>query len=448
MEMKKVVLFLYVAAVWASGTADAAPRSERQARTIAENFLKDKEWLTYLTLKGSYGSQGNVASQAYSDLVATIGTVDAVKKENYLVISAPKNPNLKWEMNYTGNVALEFGLFDRRIYGSLEWYYKKAVDLLGNKQVSLVSGFSSIQVNWASMKNTGWEFAINTINVDTDAFRWTTNLNFGYNYNEVLDVYSTPTYSSMTKADRTNYSSAAVVGKPLNGLWSYRYAGLNEEGRAQFYDAEDNKVLLGMNDIDGLVYSGTTQPLLQGGFTNTFYYKKFTLSALFIGSFGNVIRLRNLTDGYVFGFPAADENMSKDFAYRWRQPGDEAHTDIPRLEIDEYDADLFYPYPSNAQMYNNSDLRTVKGNFLRLSNLSLSYDLYNDNMRAKGIQNIRFMIQGNNLHVWKNKRLKGQDPEATGSQMTYTDTREANVSFGNTFLPLPRSYSFSVSVSF
>ena len=203
-----------------------------------------------------------------------------------------------------------------------------------------------------------------------------------------------------------------------------------------------------MSDIDGLVYSGTTQPLLQGGFTNTFYYKKFTLSALFIGSFGNVIRLRNLTSDYVFGFPTADENMSKDFAYRWRKPGDEAHTDIPRLEVDEFDADLFYPYPSNAQMYNNSDLRTVKGNFLRLSNLSLSYDLYNDKMRAKGIQNIRFMVQGNNLHVWKNKKLKGQDPEATGSQMTYTDTREANVSFGNTFLPLPRSYSFSVSVSF
>ena len=203
-----------------------------------------------------------------------------------------------------------------------------------------------------------------------------------------------------------------------------------------------------MSDIDGLVYSGTTQPLLQGGFTNTFYYKKFTLSALFIGSFGNVIRLRKLSDNYAFGFPTPDQNMSKDFAYRWRQPGDEAHTDVPRLEIDEWDMDLTYPYPANVQMYNNSDLRTVKGNFLRLSNLSLSYDLYNDNMRAKGIQNIRFMIQGNNLHVWKNKRLKGQDPEATGSQMSYADTREANVSFGNTFLPLPRSYSFSVSVSF
>lgn len=413
-----------------------------------ENFLIDRQWLSYLTLKGSYGSQGNVASQAYSDLVATIGKVDAIKKENFLVISAPKNPNLKWEMNYTANVGLEFGFFKRRLYGSLEWYYKKGVDLLGSKQVSQVSGFPSVQVNWASMKNTGWEFAINTVNIDTEAFRWTTNLNFGYNKNEVLEVYSTPGYSSLTNANRSNYAASAVVGKPINGLWSYRYAGLNEEGRAQFYDAEDNKVLTAMSDVDGLVYSGTTQPLVQGGFTNTFYYKKFTLSALFIGSFGNVIRLRNLTSDYAFGFPDATQNMSKEFAHRWRNPGDEAHTDIPRLEVDKWDMALTYPYPANAQMYNNSDLRTVKGNFLRLQNVSLSYDLYTDKMRAKGIQNIRFMLQGNNLHVWKNRRLKGQDPEATGSQMKYTDTRTANVTFGNTYLPLSRSYSFSVSVSF
>ena len=401
-----------------------------------------------MTFKGSYGSQGNVASQAYSDLVATIGKVDAIKKENYLVISAPKNPNLKWEMNYTANLGLEFGFFNRRLSGSLEWYYKKGVDLLGSKQVSQVSGFSSVQVNWASMKNTGWEFAVNSINIDTDDFRWTTNLNFGYNYNEVLDVYSNPSYSSLTNAQRSNYAASAVVGKPINGLWSYRYAGLNKEGRAQFYDAEDNKVLTGMSDIDALTYSGTTQPLVQGGFTNTFNYKKFTLSALFIGSFGNIIRLRNLSSGYAFAFPESTQNMSKDFAYRWRKEGDELYTDIPRLEVDEWESSLTYPYPANVQMYNNSDLRTVKGNFLRLQNLSLSYDLYTDKMRAKGVQNIRFMIQGNNLHVWKNKKLKGQDPEATGSQMKYTDTRYANVTFGNTYLPLSRSYSLSVSVSF
>ena len=147
------------------------------------------------------------------------------------------------------------------------------------------------------MKNSGVEFSINTINIDTDQFRWTTNLNFGYNKNEVTDVYSKPTVGTLTNANRSSYESAAVIGKPINGLWSYRYAGLNEDGRATFYNDKDEKVLYGMNKVEGLKYSGTTQPLLQGGFTNSFYYKNFTLSALFIGSFGNVIRLRNLSEG-------------------------------------------------------------------------------------------------------------------------------------------------------
>lgn len=413
-----------------------------------ENFLKDKAWLSYLTIRGSYGSQGNVAAQAYSDLVTRIVASDGINKEGYLTISAPKNPNLKWEKNYTSNIALEFGFFKRRLYGTLEYYYKKGVDLLGSKEVSQVTGFNSIQVNWAAMKNSGVEFSISSINIDSDQFRWTTNLNFGYNKNEITDVYSVPTVNTLTDAQRSNYSSAAVVGKPINGLWSYRYAGLNEDGRATFYNEKGEKVLYGMKNVDGLKYSGTTMPPLQGGFTNNFFFKNFTLSALFVGSFGNVIRLRNLSQGYAFGFPDPTKNMSKEFASRWKNPGDEARTDVPVLETNAWEPAVTGGSPYNAKMYDNSDLRTVKGDFVRLQNLSLSYDLFSDKMRAKGIQNVRFMIQGNNLHAWHSSKLKGQDPEATGAQMKYSDTRTANVTYGNTYLPVPRSYSFSVSLQF
>lgn len=412
-----------------------------------ENFLRDKEWLSYLTLRASYGSQGNVASQAYSDLITNIGTLDGINKDNYLIISAPKNPNLKWEKNYTTNAALEFGLWKRRLYGTIEYYNKKAVDLLGNRQVSQVSGFTSVQVNWASMRNTGWEFSLSSINIDSDAFRWSTNFNIGYNKNKVLDVYTNPGVSDLTNAQRSNYATSAVVGKPINGLWSYRFAGLNEEGRATFYNEKDEKVLCGMDNVDGLVYSGTTMPPVQGGLTNTFNYKKFTLSVLFVGSFGNVIRLRNLTQGSICAYPDPLQNLSKEWIYRWREEGDHLTTNIPRLES-KYDNELTKKSPANGKMYDNSDLRTVNGNFVRLQNLSLSYDLYTPKMRALGIQNIRFMVQGNNLHVWNNRKLKGQDPEATGSVMKYSSTNTANVSFGNTYLPLSRSYSFSLSVQF
>lgn len=413
-----------------------------------ESFLRDKDWLSYLTLRGSYGSQGNVASQAYSDLVANIGKLDLINKEGYLVITAPKNPTLKWEMNYTTNAALEFGFWKRRLTGSLEYYNKKAVDLLGSKEVSQVTGFNTVQVNWASMRNSGVEFSLSSINVDSKSFRWSTNINFGYNKNEVLEVYSVPGVADLTNAQRSNYSAAAVVGKPINGLWSYRYAGLNKDGRAAFYTQKDGqKVLYGMKSVDGLTYSGTTMPIAQGGFTNTFTYKKFTLSGLFIGSFGNVIRLRNISLGNV-GYPEATQNMSKEWVDRWRQPGDELKTDIPTLEKDPFDLAISGATPYNGTMYDNSDLRTVKGDFVRLQNLSLSYDLFSPKLRANGIQNIRFMLQGNNLYTWKNSRLKGQDPESTGSLMKYDRTNNANVSFGNTYLPVPRAYSLTLSVQF
>lgn len=427
-----------------------------------EDFMKALTWIDYLTLRASYGTQGNVASQAYSSLVATIGRVDPEKNENYLTISAPKNPNLKWEKNYTANAAVEFGILKRRLSGVVEYYYKKGVDMLGNKQVSRVSGFTGIQVNWASILNRGWEISFNSVNVDVAGFRWTSRLAAGYNYNEVLDVYSVPTYSLLTNAQRSDNAASAVVGKPINGLWSYEFAGLNAQGRPMFYngkmktvaDADGSSreeratVLAGMNNIDALVYSGSTMPAWQGGLTNSFHYKGATLSFLLVGNFGNVIRLRNLTTDYTLAFPAPGQNMSKELVQRWRTAGDEATTNIPTLEVDPWEWDLTAANPMNATMYNNSDLRTVSGDFVRLQNLSLAYDWNSKALRERGVQNIRFMAQGYNLRAWHSSKLKGQDPEATGAIMKYSATNSANVSFGNTYLPLPRTYSFSLNIQF
>lgn len=412
-----------------------------------ERFLRDVNWVSYLTLKGSYGSQGNVASQAYSDLVASIGLVDPVNPTNFVRIIAPKNPNLKWEQTYTANAALEAGFFKRRLMFNVEWYHKKAIDLLGSRQASQVSGFDQIQVNWASMLNRGWEFSFNSINIDNPTFRWSTNINFGFNRNRVLDVYTKPTVESMTNPRRSNYAATAIVGMPIDGLWSYRFAGLNEQGRASFYTAkEGEKVLYGMNNIEGLTYSGVTNPTSQVGFTNTVSYKGLTLSAMFLGSFGNVMRLRNMSTGSYLRFPDPTQNLSKEWVHRWKQPGDEAHTNIPVLE-EGPDSQLSALAPHNGAMFDNADLRTVKADFIRFQNLSISYDYFTPKLRSFGIQNIRLSLQGNNLHVWKDKALKGQDPEAQGSsRLAYSNAQSANINFGNTFLPVPQSYSLSFMI--
>src|SRR5690606_14515546 len=252
---------------------------------------------------------------------------------------------------------------------------------------------------------------------------------------------------SLTNPRRTNYAVTAIIGQPIDGLWSYQYAGLNEKGRATFSTGKDGEtVLYGMNNIDGLKYSGVINPTSQVGFTNTVSYKRLSVSAMFLGSFGNVMRLRNMSNGRYLGFPDPTQNLSKEWVNRWRNPGDEAHTDIPVLET-RADNALDALAPTNGAMFDNSDLRTVKADFVRFQNLSISYDYFTPRLRALGVQNIRLALQGNNLYVWKNKQLNGQDPEAQGSSiLPYSNTRSAAVNFGNTFLPVPRSYSVSLMI--
>ncbi|MCD8185846.1 MAG: hypothetical protein LUD68_05135 [Rikenellaceae bacterium] len=139
----------------------------------------------------------------------------------------------------------------------------------------------------------------------------------------MVSVATSPTWSTVTNNHRTEYASGAVAGYSLESLWFFRYAGLNEQGRAQFWSAipenvavdennqEDYLVLRGMTDLEGLEYSGSMVPTMQGGFTNTFTYKNLSLQTLLVGSFGNKIRLRNLSSqSSAFGYPDPTQNLS------------------------------------------------------------------------------------------------------------------------------------------
>ncbi|MDQ2178472.1 SusC/RagA family TonB-linked outer membrane protein [Marinifilum sp. D714] len=420
-----------------------------------EYFLEDVDWLSYLTLRGSYGVQGNVSSSAYSKIITSISPYNRLKEQTQLRINAPKNQNLKWEQNYSSNLALEFGLFDRRIRGTFEYYYKRGEDLLGNKQVSQIIGFSNMTVNWASMENRGLEGSLYVKLIDKKDFDWSINVNAGWNKNKVLDVYSNPDYANITNASRGSYGNSAVIGKPISGLYSFRFAGLNEEGNPTFYtgkfDDEGNELtaLKSIVDTDALKYEGPMAPTIQGGFNTTVSYKNLSLSCLLIGSFGNVVRMRELQGSSLngFTFPNPERNLPREWVNRWRKPGDENFTNIPKFQHLRTNEHL-NGHPSNTYMYNNSDLRTVKGDFVRLQSLSLSYNLFTDRLREMGIQNIQFSLIGNNLHVWKNSKLKGQDPEANMGLSNYGRPERGKITFGNTYLPVPRTYSFSVNVSF
>ncbi len=190
---------------------------------------------------------------------------------------------------------------------------------------------------------------------------------------------------------------------------------------------------------DYLVYSGQADPKISGGFTTSLRYKNLTLNANFAYSLGSVKRLNFLYSG-ALTMPAPQDNLHKDLLKRWKKPGDELTTNIPGFVFDgstEYN--LYVPIPSTVslnsyEMYNYSDIRVVKGDFLRCRNLSLSYTIPQKYLKKFGVSMMSCMFNVTNPLTICSSKFRGQDPEQGGT--------------GGTALPITQTYSFSLNVSF
>ena len=394
-----------------------------------ENFLQGTEWLDYLRLRGSYGLRGNISGLGSPDMRAYYSTtyrLEPEANETYVDISSPDNPKLQWEKENMYNIALEFGLLER-INLTLEYYNRKNYDLIGNVPVSLVGGFPSRTINWASMRNQGYEITLNTQNIKLKDFDWKTVFTFGYNKNKVLDL-AYLTNVGILSTDR----GAAQKGKPITGLYAFRYAGLTHDGIPLFYNEKNEKtnaISTYSPEISMLQYEGSREPLGSGGFTNTFRYKGLNLSILFTYSFGNKIRLNPLISSYYDDISALSSDLNK----RWTTPGDEYYTNVPRIFDKETRDRLMASNADPVLFYNRSNLRTANGSFIRLKNINLSYTLPGHWLKTIGIHSAQLKAEAQNLALWADKKLKGQDPEALVTGVA---------------TPAPKTVSLGLSVDF
>ncbi len=394
-----------------------------------ENFLQETEWLDYLKLRGSYGLRGNISGLGSPDLTAYYATTtrfESEANETYVYISSPDNPKLQWEKEKMYNIALEFSVLNR-VNLALEYYNRKNYDLIGSVEVSRVSGFTRRTINWASMRNQGVEITLNTNNIKTKDFDWNTIFTFGYNKNKVLKLANKPNVSTLS-VDR----GAAMKGKPITGLYSFRYAGLTNNGVPLFYNEKDEKtnvISSYSTETDMLQYEGSREPLGSGGFTNTFRYKGLQLSALFTYSFGNKIRLRPLISKYYNDVSA----LSDELTHRWTTPGDEYYTNVPRILEKETQDELMAANANPILYYNRSNLRTADGSYIRLKSITLSYNLPDRWLKTLRIQSVQLKAQAINLALWADKKLKGQDPEALVTGVG---------------IPAPKTVSLGLSIDF
>ncbi len=368
-------------------------------------------WIDRLSVRATYGINGNVYKESGPYIISKVASwPNWNTNENYAEITSPPNSALRWEKTHTTNVGVDFGFFGNRLNGSVEYYFKKTNDMLGYRESDPTLGWDQLLQNYASMRNTGVEVVLESVNINTRDFRWNTSLMFSYNSNKILELQESGTSSY----SYYNYLQSRE-GKPYNSLYSIRYAGLDATGKPQAYKADGTKVQSTSDiDVEDLVYSGTYDPPYTASMTNTLSYKGFELSFMFVYYGGHVIRdvasAMYLRDYQVYyGYTS---NMDRLYLDRWKQPGDES---------DIYCIPAYYNSAPNSltNIWNAADIHVQPADYIKLRDISISYTFPSRWIEKIKMSNLKLTFQAQNLWMWTANR-NHLDPEVwTGTQLTY-----------------------------
>ena len=347
-----------------------------------ESFMENtKDWLSKLSLRLTYGIGGNIPKDAGPYLTLYAPEFNGLIGDFGSEIQNPPNPTLRWEKTATTNVGLDFGLFDNKLYGSFDFYYKYTTDLLADRQIDPTNGFTSQLLNYGTLRNRGFELGLYG-NFGKNGFQWNPALVVSINENKLIDVED----DTASAFDRTR-RAVNVKGKPAGSLYSYRSAGLSpENGLPQFYDKDGNIMSYGMS-IDDLVYSGTVVPTTNIAFTNQFSYKGLSLSFMFTYDGGHVFR--NVVPAYLS--TSSLSSYSTEYLNVWKKPGDEK---IPGIAPAYTGVTV---YAEDNQAWQNSDNSILNADVIKLRDLTLSYALPSEWLEPIHAQSLRIMLQGQNL---------------------------------------------------
>ena len=407
-------------------------------RMSNESFMASATWIDNLALRASYGLQGNIDKNTSPFLVGnyTVGSILPDGSEHMIGVDSAPNAKLRWEKTHSVNTGIDFSVLDSRINMSLDYYYRKGVDLIGLQMLPLESGFVSSTINWASMTNQGVELALSTKNVVTKNFTWETNFNFSYNNNKVLR--ETVAEHSLTPSRE---------GYPAGAIFAFKTAGLDEDGYPLFVDKKGDKLTLkelyrlqeGEWGIIGTdvtpkeerelqSYIGTSEPPYTGGIINNFTYKNWDLSINFAYNFGGHIRTQPSYDAINYD---RGRNANKDILNRWTP--DNPYTNLPALFAAEHRDMENQWYSGRADIYNNLDIWVKKLSYIRLQNLRIGYRIPETLLKRVGVKTASVALEGRNLLVFGANYKNYIDPESMSNPYA---------------APMPKSVTFNLNLSF
>ena len=354
-----------------------------------ESWMKGtSDWLNMLKIRASYGVNGNNSISSYRAYGVYAST--AYNGANGMLPSQPANDNLSWEKNKTWNVGVDFGFFNNRLSGTVEYYERLTTDMLLDKRVPATSGFTSNFMNIGSLKNTGIEFQLEGEVVRSGDWLWTLGGNIAWNKSEVLDLGDNEflSYSGDSRLRHT-------VGRSFYSFYLLDYYGVNPSNGEALWVTEDGSITNDYNKAR-YYYAGSPEPKLYGGFNTNLSWKGITLSAFFEYKWGNKVLLiehRYITsDGNQMG-----TNQSVYALDYWKQPGDTGTN--PR------------PYAgNNSNSYSfGSDRWLEDGSYLRLKDITLSYQLPKKALDKIKLQGLKFYVSGMNLYTFHD--VSYWDPE-------------------------------------
>ncbi len=397
-----------------------------------ENFFKSLEpALSHLTVKASYSLTADRGPADVTNSNVIINSYIPYRpfadiQEPGLQIVDLENSELTYEKKHELNIGVDVGFLNNRINLAMDWYKRNNYDLIGVVNTQGVGGQILKYANVASMKSHGLEFTLSTHNIKTEDFNWRTNFIFSNAKNEVTELEQNSNVMELVYG-----TGFAREGYPVRGLFSIPFKGLDKNG-IPLIENEDGEITSTSIDfqerdnVDFLIYEGPTDPTITGSFGNEFTYKGFRLNVFMTYSFGNVVRLNP-----VFSAQYSDMSaMTREFKNRWTLPGDEARTNIPAIISSRmYEENPDYRYAYNA--YNYSDARVAKGDFIRMKEISLSYDFPKQWIAPLKVSSLSLKVQATNLFlIYADKKLNGQDPEFFNA--------------GGVASPVPRQFTFTL----
>nr|WP_246858980.1 SusC/RagA family TonB-linked outer membrane protein [Chitinophaga sp. XS-30] len=394
-----------------------------------EPFMEDVRWVDYLTLRASYGLTASMGPATNSTIVLrNINTNRPylTEVESVIQLANLENSELTWEKSYTTNLGLDAGLFQQKVNFSLDVYQRNSFDLISLIRTSGIGGEQEKAANYADMRSHGLDLLIGGNVIKKRDWGWRTNLTFGYNKNEITNALNRPRIFDLVVAEGGNRQ-----GYPVRSLFSLDFKGLDHRTGIPLFTNEEGKtsggVYLQDQNIDHLVYEGPVDPVVTGGFSNTFNYKSFSLNIFVTYQAGNKIRLYP-----AFKTDYSDlDAMPKEFYDRWIFPNDERFTNVPSIlgayELSQQGGN--YPYNN----YNYSTERVAKGDFIRLKTVSLSYQLKPSLLNRIGFNSASVTGAATNPWlIYADSKLKGQDPEFFNS--------------GGVALPIQKQFTLSLKV--